>query len=425
MAENMRRSTRSVLVGAGLAVLVATGGCGDGGKPGPTTPARLDPGPTCVKAEDGGACLPLADPARRVDLTRPSFGTPTAVTNPLLPISTLTQVVQLGSVEGAPFRAEVTLLPGTKSIEWNGQRVDTVVSQYVAFHDGRIAEVAIDWYAQADDGAVWYFGEDVFNFEDGVVADTLGTWVAGKDGPPGMIMPGTPRTGDVYRPENVPGVVFEEVTVKATGQRVTGPSGPLAGAIVGTELHMDGLREDKTFAPGYGEFTTGSGADVESVAVAVPTDALSGPVPAALTTLSQAAADPAMARSAWAAYRATGVPPLLREQMDRAVDALGKAEDADEREQAALATAHAALDLRLRYEPATAVDRERFTLWVRQLELDRGEPGDVAGDVATLHRIWDRYRHTADAATQTRVYAALTAAEAGDLSPILELSGAK
>ncbi|MDT5245463.1 MAG: hypothetical protein QOD36_2839, partial [Mycobacterium sp.] len=61
--------------------------------------------------------------------------------------------------------------------------VDTAVIQYVAYLDGRIHEVAIDWYAQADDGSVWYFGEDVFNYEDGKVADTNGTWVAGDTTP--------------------------------------------------------------------------------------------------------------------------------------------------------------------------------------------------------------------------------------------------
>ena len=131
----------------------------------------------------------------------------------------------------------------------------TRIHQYVAYSGGRILEVALDWYAQADDGSVWYFGEDVFNYEDGVVADTHGTWLAGRDGPPGMIMPAQPSPGQVYRPENIPELVFEEVTVKAAGQRVPGPRGTVDGALVIKELHMDGATEEKTFAPGYGEFS--------------------------------------------------------------------------------------------------------------------------------------------------------------------------
>ena len=48
---------------------------------------------------------------------------------------------------------------------------------------------------------------------------------------------------------------------------------------------MDGTTEDKTFAPGYGEFYTAGGGDVEALALAVPTDAASGPTPAELQPL--------------------------------------------------------------------------------------------------------------------------------------------
>ena len=39
------------------------------------------------------------------------------------------------------------------------------------------------------------------------IGDTHGTWIAGIDGPAAMIMPADPRPGDVYRPENIPGLV--------------------------------------------------------------------------------------------------------------------------------------------------------------------------------------------------------------------------
>ncbi len=59
-----------------------------------------------------------------------------------------------------------------------------------------------------------------------------------------MIMPTSPKVGDVYRPENACGVVFEEVTVKAVGVAVSGPRGKVTGAIVVEELHMDAREED-------------------------------------------------------------------------------------------------------------------------------------------------------------------------------------
>lgn len=78
------------------------------------------------------------------------------------------------------------------------------------------------------------------------------------------------------RPENIPGLVFEEVTVKSVGVTVDGPLGPIQGAILVDELHMDGGHEDKTFAPDYGEFYTAAEGDVEALALAIPTDAASG-----------------------------------------------------------------------------------------------------------------------------------------------------
>ena len=88
-----------------------------------------------------------------------------------------------------------------------------MLSQYVAYLDRQIVEVALDRYAQADDGSVWYFGEDVIDYENGGAYFTEGTWLTGRDGPPAMVMPAILRVGDVFRVENVIGIVFEELTV--------------------------------------------------------------------------------------------------------------------------------------------------------------------------------------------------------------------
>jgi hypothetical protein len=170
--------------------------------------------PAQVEAAGLGT-LGLRPESERVDVVAPKFSNPTAITNPLFPISGLHSAILSGTVDDKPFHTQTTLLSETRIIEWTeGQQVETLVSQYVAYLGGRIEEVALDYYAQADDGSVWYFGEDVFNYTDGYIADTDGTWLAGKEGLPAMIMPGDPQVGDVYRPENVPGLVFEEVRVR-------------------------------------------------------------------------------------------------------------------------------------------------------------------------------------------------------------------
>jgi hypothetical protein len=351
-------------------------GCGSDDNPFAGTPCS----PTASKwvSAKPPADLPVAPESKRVDREAPSFSNPTNVTNPLHPSSALRSALLLGEAEGEPLRVEVTLLRRAKTIPCGGHQVKTLESQYVAFLDGRIHEVALDWYAQDDDGAVWYFGEDVFNFEDGVVADTEGTWMAGRDGPAAMIMPADPEVGDVYRPENIPGLVFEEVTVQEVEQTVEGPRGSVDGAIVVRELHQDGKFENKTFAPGYGEFSTGAGNDIEAIALAVPTDRRPGPEPPQLNRLLRGDL------TAWKSYRAQQIPPLLRRQLEEAV-----------RRRDALGVRHAALDVLLQYRPPAVVDRARFDLWTRQVELDAAarDEGALRGDVATLERIADRFSH--------------------------------
>lgn len=395
----------------------------------------------CVPNERDGTCLALAPPGDRIDTVAPVFSNPTAIDNPLFPISAIESGLLLGTVDGLRLRVEVSLLPGTRTIEWNGQPVEVLVSQYIAYLDGRILEVALDWYAQADDGSVWYFGEDVFNYEDGVVADTHGTWMAGRDGPAGMIMPANPQVGDVYRPENIPGLVFEEVTVKATGVTVDGPTGPVRDAIIVSELHADGAIEDKTFAPGYGEFLASGGGDVEALALAVPQDARSARSATELESLVTGAmalarpsqpvgsddAPPILAsiQAAWDAYRVAGIPTLVEGQMNDALAELSVAVeggDANEIHQAALAAGQAALDLQLLHLAPSAVDAARFELWTQRVAVDAAvsDGPALAGDVATMEWIWERIVHIVDEPAARDFEAQLTmlraAVETGEFS---------
>ncbi|HEX2375482.1 MAG TPA: hypothetical protein VHO93_15995, partial [Actinomycetota bacterium] len=142
-------------LGVGLALALAVTACGSGGgaaEPAGPTSTTSGGAAACVRNEQDTACLRLAPERQRVDLAEPTFSRPTEITNPLLPIAGVTQALQLGTADGKPFRAEVTLLEGAKPITWNGRQVPTRIHQYVAYSGGRILEVALDWYAQADDG---------------------------------------------------------------------------------------------------------------------------------------------------------------------------------------------------------------------------------------------------------------------------------
>ena len=438
-----RRRLQTLIAGLAAAPLLVATGCSNGNGTAPSEPTRepataagqpacapsvqLDvpqPTPAQLEAADLGD-LPIAPDADRVDLVAPPFSDSTKVTNPLFPISDLHSVVLNGTVDDKPFRTETTLLPDTRVIEWSpGQCIRVLVSQYVAYLDGRIEEVALDFYAQADDGSVWYFGEDVFNYDGGAVADLSGTWLAGKEGPAAMIMPADPQVGDVNRPENIPGLVFEEVAVAEIDKTVDGPLGSAEGAIVGRELHDDGTFSDKVFAPAYGEFYSAHEGDVEALALAVPTDHVDGGVPAELETMLEGSATVFAAATserwpeawsaveqtaaAWGEQQGNDVPPRLVQPTDHALDALSGAVTARDQ----LATWHSALDLRmavldlqLQFRPPAEIDRARFDLWAQQVLVDAGA-GDVdatSGDVATLEWVRDRIARDLDSVVVTGI----------------------
>lgn len=413
-------------------------GCGDnpadsGGGLNPLSAPGVGPPPFADR--DGCNGLPTAPESLRVDLIEPSFTNPTAASNPLFPAGELDRAVLLGRADGEPFRSETTRLPGTQTIIIDGEPVETVISQYVAWVDGRIDEVALDWYGQDDEGNVWYFGEDVFNYEEGVVVDTEGTWRAGEDGPVAMIMPADPQVGNVWRPENACPIVFEEVTALDTNVTVEGPSGPVTGALIVRELHMDGSLEDKTFAPGYGEFSTGSGLNIEALAVAVPADFLGGEVPEDLDDLSDAAESMfGLARRGdwreiaslfeemeedWEDYEATGVPPLLAAEMNDAIEALDEAIAARDRTQARQAAVHiafAGVDFELRYEERTDIDLDLIEVWSLQLQIDRAahDRGGIRSDLETIRVIRDRLARPLAGRIEGDLNALRTAAQAGD-----------
>ena len=171
--------------------------------------------------------------------------------------------------------------------------------------------------------------------------------------------------------------------------------------------------EEKLFAPGYGEFLTGGGGDVEALALAVPTDAVDGPMPAELEKLAEASlATLEAAQSgewtdvsavhadlvvAWQGYRAGDVPRLIEPLMTDTISTLGNAIEARDPAAAGLAieVRRLAVDLQLRYRPVVDVDLARLDLWAAQLILDvtAGGEGAFRADAFAMDYIRDRVVH--------------------------------
>ena len=380
--------------------------------------------------------LPLAADDQRVDLEPPRFSDPTTVDNPLFPISDLHSAVLLGNNEGHPIRIETTLMPYTVTIDVDGQPVEALESQFVAYEDGRIVEVATDWYAQDDDGAVWYLGEDVFNYEDGVVADTEGTWMAGRDGAPAaMIMPADPHGGEVFRPENIAGRADggghdqrgrrhdgrPDRTRRGLHHRPGEPHhrGCLRGQVVLPRLRRVLLRRRRQprryRRRRAGRRRAGRRARRADDDLRRRRSPSSTPQPPRTGT--------PCATHAHRRGRDVGRLPVQprRPAPARRPDGPGARTPSPATDSSpppttsnAEGTANAALDVAdRRPRPAscssarpTEIDRERFEVWARQLVVDanrlEAEPGFVAADVTTLEWVLPRFAPTLDEATLRR-----------------------
>jgi hypothetical protein len=93
--------------------------------------------------------------------------------------------------------------------------VTCIIVEHTAYEDGELVEQTADYFAQDEDGNVWYFGEKVRNYEDGKFVDTEGSWKAGVDGAePGYIMLAPPNVLDIeYDQENAPGIAEDHAKV--------------------------------------------------------------------------------------------------------------------------------------------------------------------------------------------------------------------
>jgi hypothetical protein len=128
------------------------------------------------------------------------------------------------------------------------------------YEDGRLIEDTHDWYAQDNNGNVWYFGEDVTNYEydnNGKLIDTNhdGSWEAGQDGShAGIIMEARARVGHRYFQEFSPNNVMDWAEGLASGETATVPKGTYTNVFRTEEASvMEPFSlANKLYAPGVG-----------------------------------------------------------------------------------------------------------------------------------------------------------------------------
>jgi hypothetical protein len=141
-----------------------------------------------------------------------------ASTNRHFPLDPGSVAILEGIEDGVLIRVERRVLGETQIVMGE----TTHVLEARELHDGVLREVARNFHAEAADGTVCYFGEDVDIYENGLVVSHDGSWRAGRDdAKPGIIMPATPRVGDAYFQEVAPDVAMDQGRVSAIGETVT------------------------------------------------------------------------------------------------------------------------------------------------------------------------------------------------------------
>lgn len=205
---------------------------------------------------DGAADKALEDAAAssKKFLTNLKFSHPRDITNPFLPLASLKQDVLEGREGAKKIRITRTVKPELhKTFHIGKQAVEALAVEDREWEDGELAEVAMDWFVQADDGTVLYLGEDVDEYKGGKISGHEGSWMLGKDTKtPGVMLPGHPKMGDKFKSEDVSKTINELDEVISVSETVTVPTGTYKNCIKVKELLADGEIEFKYFAAGVG-----------------------------------------------------------------------------------------------------------------------------------------------------------------------------
>lgn len=156
------------------------------------------------------------------------------------------------SYEGGGDQLVITVLNETEFIDG----ATTRVVEERETQGGALAEVSRNYYAiDRDTKDVYYFGEDVDNYQAGRIVGHAGVWRSGaEDAHFGLMMPGDPRPGVKHYQEIAPDVAMDRAEIVSADEAIRVPAGALEGVLKvreTTPLEPD-ANEDKYYARGIG-----------------------------------------------------------------------------------------------------------------------------------------------------------------------------
>jgi hypothetical protein len=237
-----------------LLLTISTAACRGGATKAEAAPAA--PPSVVAAAPQPGAppAAPALAPAAPDTINPADFSA--NVTHPLFPLWSLRRM----EFSGTERDAETGQTVKVRTVKRLLHRIDAVAGVTVAvlevkdYEDGKLVEVAQDYFAQHRDGSVWYFGERVSDYEDGKVVGHEGQWLAGEgNNKPGLFLPASPTVGQEFEPERAPGVAEVRSKVVQLDVEVTVPAGTYTGCLKTEDVAvLDKVTEFSFFCPGAG-----------------------------------------------------------------------------------------------------------------------------------------------------------------------------
>lgn len=176
------------------------------------------------------------------------------IDNPYFPLKVGQVATFKGEEDGAQDEVVISVLDEIETVAG----IDMRVVEERESEDGELVEISRNFFVQAADGTVCYFGEDSDSYENGKVSNHEGSWRAGKDGAKaGIIMPAKPAVGQSFDQEHAPGVALDHAVVTAIDATAKVPLASYDEVVKMTETSAlePGVTEYKQYAPGVGLIT--------------------------------------------------------------------------------------------------------------------------------------------------------------------------
>ena len=196
----------------------------------------------------GSLALPAQSAVMEFDKT--NFHNPLKIDNKYFPLEPGTTMIYNGTSEDGELTRDVFVVTNdTKEI----LGISTRVVHDDAYVKDEHEETTDDWFAQDDQGNVWYMGEYTTDLTK--EGSHEGSWEAGVKGAiPGIVMEAEPKAGDTYDQEAAKNVAEDKGTVLSLNEKVCVPNGCFSNVLKTEDINPlePDIVENKYYAKDIG-----------------------------------------------------------------------------------------------------------------------------------------------------------------------------